>query len=150
MLGPVEVREPVTLFSVQAKGAFTDPYVAGNVGGGVLRRFDITFDYAGKRMWLEPNARDALRDGYDRSGMWVNQVGAAFAVMDVLEGGPAHEAGLRAGDRIVAVDGKASSGMSLSGFRELLRSLAPGTRVRLGIDSAGKARQATLVLRELV
>jgi len=37
-LGPVAVRDVVTDLSQQAKGAFSDPYVAGNVGTGVLKR----------------------------------------------------------------------------------------------------------------
>lgn len=148
-LGPVAVAEPVTMLSAQKHGAFTDPYVAGNVGGGVLRRFDVTFDYAGKRLWLEPNAHHAERDGYDRSGMWVNRDGAGYAVMDVLEDGPAHRAGLKKGDRILTVDGKPAASLPLSDFRALLRTRAAGKRVRLGVESAGKARQVSVVLREL-
>jgi hypothetical protein len=40
-LGPVEVRDVITEISRQTKGAFTDPYVAGNVGAGVLKRFNL-------------------------------------------------------------------------------------------------------------
>ena len=41
-LGKVEVQAPVTELSLQKKGAFVSPYVAGNVGAGVLKRFNIT------------------------------------------------------------------------------------------------------------
>ncbi len=49
-LGGVTVKKPVVELSLQKEGAFTDPYVAGNIGGGVLRRFDLTFDYGAKRI----------------------------------------------------------------------------------------------------
>jgi hypothetical protein len=55
-LGGVEVNAPVVDLSQQKKGSFTDPYVAGNVGGGVLKRFNVTFDYGHQRVIFEPNA----------------------------------------------------------------------------------------------
>ncbi|MFL5299881.1 MAG: aspartyl protease family protein [Anaeromyxobacteraceae bacterium] len=148
-LGAVTVKEPVAIVSSQKKGAFSDPYVAGNVGGGVLRRFDVTFDYAGKRMWFEPNAQDALPDAYDRAGLWVNLDGPAFAVMDVLEGGPAHQAGVRVGDRILSVDGAPVTKTTLAEFRALLRTRTPGKAVNLVVEAAGKPRPAKVVLRDL-
>lgn len=54
-LGGVRVEKPVTELSLQAKGSFVDPYVAGNVGGGVLKRFTVTFDYARQVVTFEPN-----------------------------------------------------------------------------------------------
>ncbi|HVP67906.1 MAG TPA: aspartyl protease family protein [Anaeromyxobacteraceae bacterium] len=148
-LGEVVVRDPVLLLSAQEKGAFSDPYVAGNVGGGVLRRFNVTFDYGAKRMYLEPNANDRVADSFDRSGMWINAGNPGFAVVDVLAGGPADAAGIRAGDRIVAVDGVDASRMSLSETRELLRTRKPGAEVRLVVEASGKRREVILVLREL-
>jgi hypothetical protein len=148
-LGPMEVKEPMAAISVQKEGGFKDPYVAGNVGGGVLKRFDLTFDYGGKRIWFERNANDAVRDTFDRSGMWVNLDGESFLVVDVLEGGPAQRAGLREGERIVSVDGKPSAAMTLPDFRTLLRTRAVGERVTVEVEAAGKRRSATLVLRDL-
>jgi len=148
-LGQVVVRDPVLLLSAQDKGAFSDPYVAGNVGGGVLRRFNVTFDYGQKRLYMEPNADDRRPDTFDRSGMWFNAGEGGFAVVDVLAGGPADAAGLRAGDRIVALDGVKASQMSLSEARALLRTRKPGTRVRLLVEAAGKRREVVLVLKEL-
>ncbi len=148
-LGTVVVRDPVTLLSAQEKGAFSDPYVAGNVGGGVLKRFNVIFDYGQKQLYLEPNANDRTRDAFDRSGMWVNVEGTAFAVADVLAGGPAALAGVRVGDAIVAVDGVQSSHMTVGELRTLLRTRKPGTRVRLVLESGGKRRDVVLVLREL-
>lgn len=147
-LGEVVVREPVAMISTQKAGAFVDPYVAGNVGGGVLKRFKVTFDYAGKVMYLEPNAHARERDVFDRGGLWANLDGQAYEVVDVPEGGPAATAGLRAGDRIVAVNGAPASATPLPDFRALLRS-RPGTKVRLTVESEGKRRDVVLVLRDL-
>ncbi len=43
-------------FSLAESGAFTDPYTAGNVGGDVLSRFRIVFDYPRKRIAFAPSA----------------------------------------------------------------------------------------------
>jgi hypothetical protein len=53
-LGDVEVRDPVTELVTSDKGALADRYLAGNVGGGVLRRFRVTFDYRRERLFLAP------------------------------------------------------------------------------------------------
>ena len=98
-LGKVEVHDPVTELSLQKKGAFVNPYVAGNVGAGVLKRFNITFDYQHQQLIFERNANYGQPDVFDRSGMWLNQSGETLEVMDVVAGGPAAAAGLKTGDR---------------------------------------------------
>ncbi len=37
------------------KGAFANPDLTGNLGGGVLRRFDVAFDYAKRIKYLAPS-----------------------------------------------------------------------------------------------
>jgi len=150
-LGSVEVHNPVTELSIQEKGAFTSPYVAGNVGAGTLKRFNITFDYPHQQLIFEPNANYDKPDVFDRSGMWLNQDEAnhTFEVMDVIAGGPAAEAGIKVGDRILSVDGRPSAQITLPDLREKLKS-APGTKIHLTINSGGQQRDVTLTLRDLV
>jgi len=149
-LGGVEVADPVVVLSAQKKGAFSDPYVAGNVGGNVLRRFTVTFDYARKQIIFERNASFGAPDVFDRSGMWINASGDAFTVVDAVAGGPAAEAGVKVGDRIVAVDGVPAAKVRLPDLRLRLRSDHPGTRVTLTLAGEKGTRAATLTLRDLV
>jgi predicted metalloprotease with PDZ domain len=149
-LGTVEVAAPVMELSLQAEGAFTDPYVAGNVGAGVLKRFNITFDYGNQRLIFERNANDARRDAYNRAGIWLNLGAKGYEVVDVVAGGPAAEAGLAVGDTIVAVDGTQASELALPQLRDRFRTEAPGTAVKLVLLRDGVKREATLVLRDLV
>ena len=149
-LGNVEVHNPVTELSVQEKGAFISPYVAGNVGAGVLKRFNITFDYAHQELILEPNANYGKPDVFDRSGMWVNQGAGAFEVMDVTAGGPAAAAGIKVGDKIVAVDGQAAAQITLPDLRKRFKSESAGTKVRLAVKSGDQQRDVELVLKDLV
>jgi hypothetical protein len=149
-LGSVEVRDPVTELTLQKKGAFTSQYAAGNVGAGVLKRFNITFDYTHQQLIFERNAKGAQRDAFDRAGWWVNLGDGCLEVLDVIPGGPAAAAGLKVGDRILAVDGKPVAELSLPALRARLRSDAPGTKLNLQVESGGAAREVTLTLRDLV
>jgi PDZ domain/Aspartyl protease len=147
-LGNVAVPGPVTHLSLQQKGSFSDPYLAGNVGGGILKRFTVTFDYGHQVMYLEPNAQ-ADPDVYDRAGLWINRDGDGYAVVDVVPGGPAAEAGLKPGDEILVLDGRSAQEIPLADARARLRD-TPGTPVRLTVRSGGASREVTIVLRELI
>ena len=149
-LGPIKVERPVTELSLQTKGAFTDPYVAGNIGGGILKRFNIVFDYANQRLIFEPNANGSKPDIYDRSGLWLNRAADGFEVANVVPGGPAAEAALKTGDLILAVDGRKAVELTLPDLRDRLRADPPGTRVKLTVRSGEATRDVVLTLRDLV
>jgi hypothetical protein len=151
-LGAVEIKRPVTELTLQTKGAFTDEYGAGNVGAGVLKRFNLVFDYGRQVIYFERNANDALPDVFDRSGLWINisESGRSFDVVDVIPGGPADQAGLKGGDRILTVDGVKADAVPLPELRKRFRIDAPGTRIRLEFERAGKVAPAELILRDLI
>lgn len=151
-LGDVRIERPVTEITLQTKGAFTDEYVAGNIGAGVLKRFNLVFDYNGQAIYFERNANDALPDVFDRSGMWINssESNDYFEVLDVIPGGPADRAGIKLGDRIRGVDGTTVDKLTLYGLRRQFKTTAPGTRVKLQLERAGKPAEAELVLRDMV
>jgi len=144
-MGPFEIEHPlVTLASPTATASDTD--LAGTVGIGILRQFNITFDYANRMLYVEQNGAFGKTDTFDRSGMWIERVESGFAVVDVVQDGPAATAGLRTGDVIVAINGKPWSAVPLSLLRIMLKS-APGDRVRLKLEDG---RETSITLRDLV
>jgi predicted aspartyl protease len=128
------------------KGAFADPDAAANLGGGILHRFIVTFDYAAKIMYLEPAKGAETRETYDRSGLFLRRDGDAFAVVAIVPHGPAEVAGIRVDDRITAIDGTPVQRRSLAAWREYLRG-APGKTLRIHVERAG---DVTVTLAELV
>ncbi|HZZ64368.1 MAG TPA: PDZ domain-containing protein, partial [Candidatus Baltobacteraceae bacterium] len=101
-------------------------------------------------MALVPNADAQFRDEYERSGLFLVNMGGKFAVADARPGTPSADAGIMRGDVIVAIDGKSTAGMSLDQIREAFRAPA-GTVVHLTLASKSKApRQVTLTLRDYV
>jgi predicted metalloprotease with PDZ domain len=148
--GGVTVANPVVGLSKQRAGALTDIYTAGNVGAGILKRFNITWDYPHNQIFFEKNPNYAARDVFDRAGLWVNLGDKGFDVVDVFDGAPAAEAGLKVGDTILAVDGrKAGSEISLPDFRLRLRD-ASATKLRLDVARGGQTLHLTVALRDLV
>jgi hypothetical protein len=148
-LGTVKIPAPVTTVALQERGAFSDPYVAGNVGGGALRRFTVTFDYRNHRIFFEPNASAGTPDVWDRSGLWMNLTEGGYRIEDVVAGSPAAAAGLKVGDTVLSVNGRAASTLPLAEAREILKS-APGTAVRLRVRSGDVEREVEMVLKDLV
>jgi hypothetical protein len=152
-LGGLKVSRPVIELTLQTKGAFSDKYVAGNVGGALLSRFNVIFDYSRQQLIFERHPGSDLPIAFDRAGAWFNLAEGpppAFEVIDVYAGSPAAEAGLRQGDRIVEVDGKTPAELPLPALRERLRSDPPGTRVRFAVDRAGQRSEIVVTLKDLV
>ena len=113
----------------------------------MLKQFNITFDYPRQQLFFEKNADYGRPDVADRSGLWLERVGDVFEVLDVVAGSAAADAGIKAGDLIVAMDGKPASSWKLSDARERLKA-APGTHVRLGVERS--KQPIDLKLRDLV
>jgi hypothetical protein len=149
-LGPVEIPGPVTGLSTATKGAFAMPDVAGNVGAGVLSRFTVTLDYGRQQIMLEKNARFARQDPADRSGLWLHLGDRAFDVVEVVPGTPAAEAGLLAGERILAVDGQSPPALTLPELRRRLREEPAGQALELVVAGPQGQRTIKLVLRDLI
>ena len=91
-IGAAVVRDVVGDLFTGDKGAFADPDAAGNVGGGLLHRYVVTFDYAGKVMYLEGGSDE--HEVYDRSGLFVVRDGDALRVISAAPHSPAQAAGL--------------------------------------------------------
>jgi len=135
-LGDIDIAGPVTAIVASDSGALADPDVAGSIGNGILRRFDVVFDLPHGSLHLTRNASFAGADVHDRAGLWVERGERGFEVVDVVAGGPAAQAGLTPGNVIVAVDGVRASATTLASLRSALRG-APGRKVRLAIEGGG-------------
>lgn len=150
MLGAVEVHNLVARLSLQRSGALASSDRAALVGPDVLKQFTTTFDYTRKQLIFEKNSNYGKADSYDRAGMWFGQEGDHFEVIDVIAGGPASEAGIKVGDRIVAIDGKNVNGLDLPSVRLRFKNDPPQKRVRLIVQREGGQREVVIVLRDLV
>jgi hypothetical protein len=149
-LGPLNVDNVVIDMSLHKVGALAHAAPAGNIGSGLLKRFTVTFDYGGGHIYFEPNARTALGDAYDRSGLWINAAPSGFRVDGVVAGSPAAQAGIDVGDIIVNLEGKPAVSLGLAEVRDLLRDSAAGTVIKMTVRSGARLMDVMLRLRDQV
>lgn len=149
--GGFEIKGPVTRLSLQKAGAFAAGDVAGNIGGAILKQFTVTFDYTRGQLFFEKNSSYGLRDTYDRAGLWLSRSadGRAFEVFDVVARGPAAEAGLKAGDRVLRIDGRGVESLPLIEARTELKD-SRRKSVRLTVEDGARTREVVVKLRDLV
>jgi predicted aspartyl protease len=132
------------------KGAFATPDIAGNLGGGVLKRFTVAFDYTARRMYLAPNATSAAPDPFDRSGLWLLGDGDTLEVSDVAPESAAARAGMQAGDRITAIDDERIAKRGLGEWRQRLRELPVGTKLAVDYRRDDASARTELVLADRI
>ncbi len=85
---------------------------------------------------------------YGGIGSLIVQRGDSVYISEPYKGLPADEAGLRAGDRIVAVDGQSTVGKTTSDVSAAMRGQA-GTDVVLRLERDGKQFERTIKRREI-
>lgn len=149
-LGGIDVPGIAADIFTGSKGSFANPELDANLGGGVLKRFTVAFDYAQRRMYLAPNADFARPDLYDRSGLWLLGDGDALKVGAVAPQSAAARAGLRADDRLLAIDGAAVVTRTLAGWRQRLRELPAGTRLTVRYARDGRSAVVSLTLADRI
>jgi hypothetical protein len=93
-IGRLKINEPVPSFSQASGGATASGKFAGTIGGEILRRFTVIFDYSRQRMILEPNASFDEPYDADMTGLILIAGGkdlGTIQVLHVLEKTPAAE-----------------------------------------------------------
>jgi hypothetical protein len=151
VLGGQTIAAPVVLLSTDTKGDNAGNTIAGNIGGGILKRFIVTLDYAHNTMYLKPVTTPVSDlDTFDRSGLWINNTDGGYTVVDITKGGPSDAAGLKVGDTIVSVDGKPATGIPLYEMRERLRNEAPGTLVTFTVKRGKETKDVVVTLRNWI
>jgi C-terminal processing protease CtpA/Prc len=150
-LGGESLREPILVLSASTSGLFSDTRHAGLLGMDVLRRFKLTLDPARKRLLLEKNAAFPEPFDYDASGLHVSPQGADLTTLEVRRvrpGSPGAEAGILAGDVILAVDGRPVGEITLPAVRRLFRK--DGKEYALSILREGAIRKLQLRCRRQI
>jgi hypothetical protein len=143
--GPITVMRTTTQGSVSAAGT------VGNIGGDILRRFTVIFDYPHKRMILEPNPRfgDPFETDMAGFGMRMGPEGSGTIQVEwVMPESPAAEAGLQAGDLIERVDDRPALDVGIPGLREMFRRDHEAHRLGIRRDSTGV--EITLTTRRMI
>ena len=118
-----------------APGALTESAIAA-----LLQNLDPHSDYLSASDFDENT--EAMQGNFEGIGVEFNMLEDTLFVLHAIEGGPAHYAGIRSGDRIIKVNGKSIAGISIKNEEviKLLKGPA-GTNVKVTIYSLLRKEQ---------
>jgi hypothetical protein len=147
LVGRTVLPGPLATFSLaQGRGVRAD--AAGRIGGALLRRFTITFHYAAGSVGLVPNGNFGRLLETDMSGLALVSHEGGVLVSRVSEESSALEAGVRQGDRLIALDGKPVARLSLEAIRAML--IEHGATRLLEIEREGRIFSVPILLRRRI
>ena len=149
-IGPFTLKAPIVGLSQAAAGAFTSEDYAGNLGNQILERFNCTFDYERRVLYLAPGRRFGDPDVFTRSGVQLARFGDRVEAFAVLPDSPAARAGVREGDEVVAIDGRPAREWTPDQVAEALDRGPVGSRHMLELVRAEQRVRVSFVLRELL
>ncbi len=149
-LGHYEWDDPIVSVAHATEGAFASEEFAGNIGNRILERFRVTLDYQRRQVILEPGRRYGARDHLTRCGVLLARRDGLVSVVSVLAASPADRGGLRAGDRVLAVDGRPIADWDLPQLSALLDDGEPGRRVGFRVLRDGHERDLRVRLAEVI
>jgi hypothetical protein len=123
--------------------------IDGSLGLGTLYRFDMTFDYEHRRMFIKPNGHYSDPFEINMAGIALEEtVSGDTAVSYVMPGSEAEAKGIQKGDVLVDAGGKKTSDC---GFLELKRLFEnDGKAVRIKILRNGQVREVELSLKRII
>jgi hypothetical protein len=150
-IGSLVVPHPSVVFSRDSSGVFAGSDEDGIVGGAILRRCKVTFDYPHERLYLEPYPGEFAAFDDDMSGMFLVSSGPDFrrvTIQSVAERTPASEAGIAKGDELVSIDGRPVAERTLDEVRELFKR--DGASYRVAVKHGDESREVRLTLKRLV
>lgn len=126
----------------------------GTLGGGVLSRFTVIYNFPDEKMYLKKNGTFKKPFHYNVSGLTVRSTGTGlkldeFEIIEVRNASPGYRAGLQQGDRILMINGASTASMQLGHIMALL-SQKPGKKVRMEVMRAGKRFKTEITLSDQI
>jgi PDZ domain/Aspartyl protease len=151
-LGSLIIVRPSTALARESAGAFgADAETDGTIGATVFKHTRLVIDYSRSQAIVEPRGRLDLPDSVDASGLSLTvEDGPARAtrVIYVIDGSAGGNAGVRAGDELVQIDGRPVAALPRDVVRGLLR--AAGETRHLTLHRGADTVDVTLRLKMIV
>lgn len=137
-LGPFEFEEPVVAFpdSLSVRRAFGFDDRNGSIGGDLLRRFKLIFNYHEELLYLRKNNNYHEDFTYNVSGIEVSTPLPNlpyYEISFIRQHSPAERAGLQVGDVIRKINGKKAEELSLNDLLNIFQN-KEGNRVRMEVE----------------
>ncbi|MBC6427234.1 MAG: aspartyl protease family protein [Ekhidna sp.] len=124
----------------------------GTFGGELLNRFNITFDYHNKFLYMKKGKNYKEDFEYDMSGMVINATGINLDTLKVISidpESPAAIAGIKKDDTVLSVNGKNLRTHNLSDIYALLQS-KDGRKIKVKIVRKGERMKKKFQLKRKI
>ncbi len=120
-VGPYRFRWVPTFLFKDEFNVTNYPFVGGLLGNDILRRFNITFNYAKQQVHIVPNLHYKDDFDYAYSGLSIYYVDEKIVVDDVVPSSPAEKAGFKKEDIIVAINNNTSN--NIQAYKTIMQTL---------------------------
>lgn len=149
-IGPHRIPEPLAGVSEQKAGAFAQPGFGGNLGYPTLRNFTPRFDYECRVVELTPSEVFGTPELADRAGItWKKQDDGTWRVLHVVPNAPAERAGLKPGDKLLALEGESLETLTRERFWEL-HARPAGSKLNLRVERDRQTIAVSVVLADFI
>jgi len=147
-LGGFTLKDVVTSFN-QSESLAKLEGGQGNVGLGILKRFNIIFDYAHDQIILRPNRQFKKQFEFNMSGIGLRKTeDQRYRVARLVPDSPGAAAGILVNDIVTAINGVPADKVSQDSLEDLLRR--KGRVVAFTVERAGKVMEFKVRLRRIV
>lgn len=149
-----QLSNPVVAFpdSISISGTSVNAQRDGTVGSQLLSRFDLIFDQGNCTLYVKPNYQYKQPFPYNMAGIEVVQDNETFQLPEVLnvwENSPGQEAGVKAGDFILEINGINGFKISISEIKNIFETRSSST-VQLILLRDAKTIHVKLKLKNLL
>jgi hypothetical protein len=123
----------------------------GSIGGEILRRFTIFFDYFNKRIIMRSNSNFYDKFYYNMSGLEIiNPVPGlpVFTISNVMEKSPAWEAGFQENDQVISINSNNHKDLSLNDINLMMRQ-RQNKKIHMTVLRNGVEVKSTFYLHEI-
>ncbi|MBY0436063.1 MAG: aspartyl protease family protein [Cyclobacteriaceae bacterium] len=130
----------------------TDVFRNGSIGGEILSRFTVIYNFPGEKMYLKKNSGFKKKFNFNMSGLTLKAKGARlrkYEITDVRKNSSAEKAGIMAGDEIFSVNGLPAANLDLNSINGYFNSKV-GRRIRLELLRNGELMVKTFVLESQI
>ena len=124
----------------------------GAIGGEIMSRFTIVFNFPKERVYLRKNATFKNEFFYNLSGLTVKAKGSAlniFEVTEVRDQSASQRGGILPGDQILSVNGIATKNLDLNSVNGFFNS-KPGRKIKLEISRQGEKLKKEFLLQDQI
>jgi hypothetical protein len=124
----------------------------GTIGGEILSRFTVIFDYPKNKIYLKKNSAFKKKFYLNLSGIELIAKGAilsTFEVASVRKSSPAEKGGIMAGDLLIQISGHQAKELRLNEINAILNS-KPGRKINVVVERNKVRHNLQMVLEDQI